>query len=238
MSKLNRASLVAVVIVSLLGVSSIAMAEHDDSHPEDTLVSFGYDVDNHFLAINIGANDTSWVCDFGGDALAAEYGEADDDGKATVDTLKDDEGDDWEFDGRIEEELGEGVENEEGETTPYAGEEGPCIVSGIVVAGPNGQINHGQFMKAAKSLFGDLKGHGCINRYFAQSDIGKGETQLKTSDVDELWEFGEDGEIEFTSFEADCKRGKGKDKGEDAKAGKADKARGKSANAPGKNKNK
>jgi hypothetical protein len=232
MSKSNRASLVAVVIVSLLGVSSIALAEHSKDHPEDTLVSFGYDVDNHFLAINIEANDTSWVCDFGDDALAAEYGEADEDGKATVDTLKDDEGDDWEFEPRKEGELGDNVDLAT-DNVAYSGVEGECVVNGVIVAGPNGQINHGQFMKAAKSLFGE--GHGCINRYFAQSDIGKGETQLKTSDVDELWEFGENGEIEFTSFEADCKRGKGKDKSEDAKAGKA---RGKSADAPGKSKNK
>jgi hypothetical protein len=115
----------------------------------------------------------------------------------------------------------------------YSGADGECGVSGVVVAGPNGQINHGQFMKAAKSLF-DIQGHGCIVRYLAKSDIGRTDTtKVSTSDVDPLFEIGETGDINFATFEADCSHGK-KDK--EAGAQKAAKARGRSADAPGKNK--
>lgn len=110
----------------------------------------------------------------------------------------------------------------------------PRLVSaysgGIVVAGPNGQVNHGQFMKAAKSLF-EGKGHGCLVRHLAKSDIGKTDaTKVRTADVEPI-DIGDGGDFTFASFEADCSKGE-KDK--------MDKGRpespGKSADAPGKNK--
>lgn len=94
----------------------------------------------------------------------------------------------------------------------------------MVVGGPNGQINHGQFMKAAKRLFG-LKGHGCLMSHLAKSELSKGDTQIKTPDVDETFEIGEGGEITFETFEANCKNGKGRPD-----------SPGKSANAPGRGK--
>lgn len=243
MTKLNRSWAVLTLLIGLLGVSSVALAEHDDNHPEDTEFSFAYDAIDHFLAINISDNDTSWVCDFDGPegeeppTLTGEYDDLDDDGKATILSLKDDEENDWEFEARDGDEVNQDVYPVEEGTTPYTAE-GPCIVNGIVVAGPNGQINHGQFMKAAKSLF-DIKGHGCIVRHLAKSDIGKDDTQLKTGDVEDTWMFDADGDgavLSFTTFETDCKRGKGKDKSEAALAKNANKVRGKSADAPGKNK--
>lgn len=91
--------------------------------------------------------------------------------------------------------------------------DGNCVLSGGVVGGPNGQINHGQFMKLFHQVVGK-KGNGCLNRMIAQSDLGKGDQQIRTSDVDEEFEVGESGTVEFTTFTADCDRGK-KDKGED-----------------------
>ena len=107
----------------------------------------------------------------------------------------------------------------------------------MVVAGHPGPINNGQFMKAAKSLF-DFKGHGCIVRHLAKSDIGKtDETKIRTSDVDPLFEIGAGGDITFSTFEADCSKGN-KNKDPEAKAAKKGRpdSPGKSADAPGKSK--
>ena len=96
-------------------------------------------------------------------------------------------------------------------------------------------------MKAAKSLF-DIKGQGCIVRYLAKSDIGRtDETKVSTSDVDDpLFEIGETGDINFSTFEADCSRGKKDKEPRGERAAKAEKAAkasaGKSADAPGHNK--
>ena len=237
MLKFKRSSVVLFVLIGMLSVSSVAFAEHEESHDEDTLFSFGYDEINHFLAINLGPNDTLYKCQLENGALTATYGEASEgeDGVIPVDALEDvDEV--VTFYPRFQEELAEGL-TEELDPVEYSGADGECGVSGVVVAGPNGQINHGQFMKAAKSLF-DIKGQGCIVRYLAKSTIGRtDETRLSTSDVDPLFEIGETGDINFSTFEADCSRGK-KDKearGEGtAKAEKA--AKGKSAAAPGHNK--
>ena len=62
MLRIRRLSLVVAVLAGLLGVSSVAMAEHEESHPEDTVFSFGYDALSRFLAINLGSNDTLYEC--------------------------------------------------------------------------------------------------------------------------------------------------------------------------------
>ena len=235
--RLRRSFLVVVVLAGLLSVSSVAMAEHEESHDEDTVFSFGYDKLSHLLAIDLGPNDTLYECVLENGSLTATYGAADTDGVIPVDTLEDADGVKT-FDPRAQEELGEGLV-EASDPVEYSGADGECGVSGVVVAGPNGQINHGQFMKAAKSLI-DIKGHGCVVRYLAKSDVGKtDETKVRTSDVDPLFEIGDSGDITFSTFDADCSRGnKNKDlEATQAKTGRPD-SPGKSADAPGKNKNK
>lgn len=235
MLKSRKSWIALAVVIGLVGVSSVALAEHVDDHPEDTELSFAYDEDDHFLAVNISDNDTSLICDYGTDPLTGTYGDPDEDGNILIEELKDGDND-YEFEARPADQVGDDYDIEAG-ITPYDVEDGPCTVKGIEVAGPNGQINHGQFMKAAKSLF-DTKGHGCVLRHFAQSNIGKGDTQLKTSDVDDEWGFDadEDGaNLTFSYFETDCKHGK-KDKGEEGQTQAVDRPRGKSADAPGKNK--
>jgi len=192
--RLRRSTVVLVVVVGLLGVSSVAVAEHEDFHPEDTSFSFGYDPADHFLAINISPLDVG-ECGIENRTLSGAYGE--------------------EVDGIYEVVLG-GYEI--------------CVVSGVVVAGPNGQVNHGQFMKAAKSLF-DLKGHGCLVRELAKSEIGRtDETRVRTSDVEPI-DIGEDDNFSFASFDVDCSRG------DEAKTKKGrPESPGKSADAPGRDK--
>ena len=185
-----------MVVMGLLASSGIALAGHDDSHAEDTQFSFGYDDANHILSLNIGPNWDPYVCDFENDGgLDVEYGTADGDGVIPIDTLKDGDGA-WDFDARPQNELPKD-EIAVTDPTPYTGVDGICGLSGIEVAGPNGQISHGQFMKAAKSLLSGLyegKGHGCLVRHLAQSDIGKTGWTLP--------------DITFFTFEADCDRGK------------------------------
>ncbi len=225
MSKLKRSSVFLIVVMGLLATSGIALAGDDDSHAEDTQFSFGYDDENHILSLNLGPNWDPYVCDFekeGG--LDVEYGEADGDGVIPIDTLKDD-GKPWEFDARTDNLLDK-VAVATPPKAPYAGAEGVCGLSGVVVEGPNGQVNHGQFMKAAKSLLsGDFegKGHGCLVRHLAQSDIGKTGWTLP--------------DITFFTFEADCERGKknGNVEAESTGGGRPD-SPGKSGDAPGKNK--
>lgn len=236
MLRLKRVLLAVVVLASVLGVSSVAMAGHEDSHDEDTVFSFGYDNLNHFLAINIGPNYALYDCGLENGSLTATYGAADPDGVIPVDTLNDG-ADVKAFNPRGEEELPDGVDPAS-DPAEYSGADGECGVSGVVVAGPNGQINHGQFLKAAKSLI-DMKGQGCVVRYLAKSDIGKtDDTKVRASDVDPSLEIGPGGEILFSTFDADCSRG---NKNKDMQAtnrGKKDRtgSPGKSADAPGKNK--
>ncbi len=239
--KMNKTFVILLVLIGLLGVSSVALAEHDDTHPEDTQFSFGYDLANHLLAINIGPNWDPYVCDFENGELTATYGDPDE-GVIPITDLEDG-GSPWTFDAR-EEGLLDEVAVAEPALVPYDGADGVCGVNGVVVAGPNGQINHGQFMKAAKSLFNslyDIKGHGCIVRHLAKSNIGKGNdpSHLTVSEAEALgFVFGgagTTGDIDFTTVEADCNRGK-KDKGTAAASASNGHTKGKSADAPGHNK--
>ena len=47
----------------------------------------------------------------------------------------------------------------------------------VEVSGPNEQINHGTVMKAFNSVY-EGQGRGCLNRYLAQSDFGRGDTAV------------------------------------------------------------
>ena len=241
--KMNKTLVILPVLIGLLGVSSVALAGDDDEHVEDTQFSFGYDLANHLLAINIGPNWDPYVCDFENGELTengkltATYGDADE-GVIPIKALED-SGSPWTFDAR-EEGLLDEVAVAEPALVPYTGADDVCGVNGVIVAGPNGQINHGQFIKAAKSLF-DIKGQGCIVRHLAKSSIGKGNdpSHLTVSEAEALaFEFGGEGtfgDIEFTTIEADCDRGK-KDKGATAATASSGKTKGKSADAPGHNK--
>jgi hypothetical protein len=121
-----------------------------------------------------------------------------------------------------------------------------CELTGGEVAGPSGQVNHGMFMKLFNSLY-DGNSRGCVIRYLAQSDLGKGDQQVKVGDdvAVETEETDETAPIDFTTVEADCEKGgddgledsngNGNGKGKPDSAGKPE-SPGKSASAPGKNK--
>jgi hypothetical protein len=140
--------------------------------------------------------------------------------------------------------TGDGAEPEV-EPDPDADPE--CELTGGEVAGPNGQVNHGMFIKLFNSLY-DGNARGCVIRHLAQSDLGKGDQQVKVGDEVESEETDDTAPIDFTTVEADCEKGgddtelvegngngNGNGKGKPANAGKPE-SPGKSASAPGKNK--
>jgi hypothetical protein len=235
-------------MTTLLGLSGIALAEHEEAK-EDTTFSFGYDAVNQALILNSGPNNDLFECTYENGLLTTTYGEAND-GIIPVDGLEDESGP-KEFEPRDEHELAEDLEPAEAPYT-YDGADGECGATATSVAGPNGQVNHGQFMKAFRQLIDIEGGHGCLNRLIAQSDLGKtvDGTQVKTPEADPEFTMGETGEATFVTFEADCLHGKndpnfkngdeaaqGHVKAEKAKAdGSKVKNKGKSAQAPGKNK--
>jgi hypothetical protein len=128
------------------------------------------------------------------------------------------------------------------EDAEYPGPDGECGVSGATVAGPSGQINHGMFMKLVNSLF-DPNMRGCLNRYLAGSDLGKDGQQVQVSDVDPEAvpvADGDTGVVEFQTETADCIHGAdkviGQERASQQRAAKSDRPRGKSDQAPGRNK--
>lgn len=116
-----------------------------------------------------------------------------------------------------------------------------CELTGAEVSGPNGQINHGMFMKLFNSLF-EGEARGCVNRYLARSDFGKGDQKIRVSDVDPDFMsalVGDAVEVEFDTFLASCEHGK-KDKlgktGHGSNGHGRPDSPGKSGDAPGRNK--
>lgn len=145
---------------------------------------------------------------------------------------------------------------EEGETAESESEPDPdCELTEGEVAGPEGQVNHGMFMKLFNSLY-EGPGRGCVVRHLAQSDLGKGDQQVKADNGAEAETDSEgtesevDEAVDFTTIETVCKHGPGNgdelNSEDDGKGkppwagkpegvGKAD-SPGKSGAAPGKNK--
>ena len=249
MSRLRRSSIVLLVAFGLIagaGIASAAEGDPTEEPSEDTLFNFGYDEANHILLVGTSATDSTYDCTLENGTLTAEYGAADN-GHIPVDMLLAEDKAAIEFANRPTEEVGSDFTP--ADTVAYTGADRDCGISGGVVGGPNGQINHGQFMKLFHQLI-DRRGMGCLNRVIAQSDLGKGDQQLQKSDVDVDATFAPatTGQVDFTTVAADCNRDK-KDKGENHQAssnaqGKKDKgdksdrpdSPGNSGNAPGKNK--
>jgi hypothetical protein len=232
-SKLRRSWFVIMMAIGLLATAGVASAgesvPQDEAAAGDTLVSYGYAAENHVFIVHTSSTDSTFDCSVPSHVMVG-YGSLED-GSFAV-TVFDEEGVAVEF-----------LERPSDEPTSEAGES--CQFSGSVIGGPNGQINHGQFMKLFHQILGK-KTSGCLNRVIAQSDLGKGDQQVGTSDIEDTLEVDEafdSGEATFESFLATCDPGK-KEKGDDhpsnnkdkSKSEKADRPQGKSANAPGKNK--
>jgi hypothetical protein len=208
--------IVVVAAFSVLFTAGIASAGSGETDPRvDTRFTYGYDAEAQLFFTSIQdtdteATDTSTLdCTLKGE-LSATYGSADEEdgtipvtglmaGTDAVTFASTDPGDETEA---AEDRL------------PYKGAEAECGIFGVAV-GSQGHINHGQFMKLFKELF-DVQGRGCLNRWLAQTDLGKDDQQVKTQDfaTPEIGIEGGEGTIEFTTVEANCNRDK-KEKPED-----------------------
>lgn len=243
-SPMRKKLTVVVAVLGLLATTTVALAaEHDDG---DTVFNYGYDADAGVLVWNMSPTDGLYDCTLENGPLDTTYTRLPE-RVVLVDGLFDGLGDPVSFAPRPQSELAEGL-IEAGSPTVYTGAEGTCGLRGGSVAGPNGQINHGMFLRLFNSMF-DGPGRGCVNRSLAQSALGKDDQQLKVSDVDPESQAEElvMGTIEFETAIADCihgnkdeVEGQGEAHGRPSWAGpqgsSSDRQRGKSSEAPGHNK--
>lgn len=247
MRKLKRSGITVFVLTGLLVGSGVAWADDEAAELEeteaeqiaDTLFNFGYDIIRRLLVWNLSALDGLYDCTLENGELTATYGETSEEGVIPVDNLEDEDGV-VSFPDRPEEELADGLEPA-GTPVEYSGADGECGLSGGEVTGPEGQVNHGMFLKLFNSLY-EGTGRGCVVRHIAQSDLGKGDQQVEAGeDPDfESVQAGDTGVIDFTSIETDCEKvDKATENGENShgngkpdQAGKPD-SPGKSGSAPG-----
>lgn len=234
MQKLKRTGTILLTVLGLLVMSGLAMAATDDDK-NDTVFNYGYDVDEQFLIWNVSSLD--YEPNYG--ALFEElYSECSLDTQTFSYIV-----------GDLGLELTEAGPAEEGSSEPVPTDQLECgpFVGGYVT-GPNGQINHGQFMKLFNSMY-DGPRRGCISRHLAHSLLGKNDQKLTVREAAELnppYQPDGLGEVTFSSEVADClnkKAQNGEDGPGNSAAGKAKKADkwpdgkpGKSGNAPGRNK--
>jgi hypothetical protein len=192
-----------VASLSLLFSAGIASANSEDGERDgDTLFNFGYDPQARLFLFNTQATDSSpYDCTLQNGSLTVTYGTLDGGDVIPVEGLSDSDGN-VTF-GRTEFELTRDVQEATQDSIDYAGADATCGISGYAI-GDKDHINHGQFMKLFNNLI-DMRGRGCLNRWLAQSNLGK--------DDQEDLVTGETG-ITFTTAIATCDHGK-KERGED-----------------------
>jgi hypothetical protein len=216
MRRLKRSGVTVLVLLGLLAGSGVAWAQTDDEDAieiddptdvEDTLFNFGYDLLNRLFLWNLTALDGLYDCTLENGELTATYGETSETGVVPVDDLEGDSGVVL-FPNRPAEEVADDLEPAD-TPVPYSGADGECGLSGGEVTGPNGQVNHGMFMRLFNRMY-EGPGRGCVVRHLAQSDLGKGDQQIQAGEDTsfESVEAGDTGSIDFTSAEADCQHGR------------------------------
>jgi hypothetical protein len=215
MRRIQRTGITIMLVVGLLAGSGVALAQTDEvievenseeSSENDTLFNFGYDLINRIFVWGLSALDGVYDCTLENGPLTATYGEAGDNDVIPVDELEDEAGV-VSFPNRPADEVADDLEPADA-PIEYSGADGECGISGGDVPGPNGQVNHGMFMRLFNRIY-DGTGRGCVVRHLAQSDLGKGDQQVQAGDDDviEPVEAGDTGTIDFTSVETDCERG-------------------------------
>jgi hypothetical protein len=226
----NKKLATFTLIVGLLAISGMAAASEHDLEPddrEDTVFNFGYDEVNKVFVWGTSPSDDTFDCTLENGPIDVTYGSSED-GVIQVPLLER-EGGVVSFPTLPDVEPADSVD--------YSGSDGECGVSGVSVPGPNGQVNHGMFMKAINSVY-EGKGRGCINRFIAGSHLGKGDQQIQVPEADADSPELIDGAIDFNTVLADCQHGNdggltGQEKAAAKKAAAAEKERGNSHSAPG-----
>lgn len=214
MQRLKRSGVTILALIGLLSGSAVAWAAEEEAaeveieadESADTLFNFGYDLVNRVFVWGLSRLDGVYDCTLENGTLTATYGTTDDEGVVPVDNLEDGAGTVL-FPNRPADEV---ADDQVPAETPiaYMGADGECGLSGGNVPGPNGQVNHGMFMKLFNSLYEGTR-RGCVVRHLAQSGLGRGDQQVQAGDeAVEPVTMGDTGAIDFTSVETDCERGK------------------------------
>jgi hypothetical protein len=203
---LRNKLIVLAAIFGLLAASGVAYADTDDDNGQepDTTFNFGYDEENGVFVWGASDSDGLYDCTLEG-GFFGTYTRVDE-GYLLVEDLQDEEEGD-----PVEHEVNEDHEDSDGaEPVAYPGPDEECAVSGDLVAGPEGQINHGMFLRLFNLMY-DGPARGCLVRHIAQSDLGKVESdqQVNVSDVDPdaETEDPESGTIEFETVMTECNHG-------------------------------
>lgn len=170
--------------VACLLALSVSAQEVEELHPADRFLVHGYSPEAMQLFWDrVSGDDAATAC---GITEGTEYTyDVDEEGNVTL--------------------------SEEG-TEVVPGDAEDCSLTATDVTGPQGQVNHGTVVS---SFVHDLKdslreagytgGLGCYVRVIAGSDYGKGDQQVKVSDVEENVEPStEDPTVELTITETTC----------------------------------
>jgi hypothetical protein len=201
---------VFLTVLALLTLGGGAMAQETEEEDHDTVFNFGYDSENQVFVWGTSSTDGTLNCNQTTEGeFTGEY-----DARYVVDT----EGL-VHVEGLTDQETGEPVSfntNEEGGTAEPYSSDGECALAGDTVARPQGQVNHGMFLRLFNSLYDGEGGRGCIIRYIAQSDLGKGDQQVRVEDVDPEAEPAEEGTLVIESALAACEKPNRGDDDEDA----------------------
>ncbi len=191
--KASKPWIVLATVFALLVITSVALAAEGDDEG-DTVFNFGYDTENQVFVWGTSATDGVLDCSLMG-TYEVQYVTIE--GKFYVDDLLTDSAEQVMFPVR---------DDAAADPVPYASE-GECALSAGLVSGPNGQVNHGMFMKLFNSLF-EGPGRGCLVRHLAKSDLGKGDQQVRVPDVgDEVLTEPESGTVDIENALARCNRG-------------------------------
>ena len=191
MHKLKSRGIIVLTIIGLFALSGIALADgHDPIEPgDDTLLNLG--ADEQFLFWNV----TSF-----------EY----DDAQETVDTCA--------LTGRTFEYVidGDDLTLTETDPDPTLTETDPDPEADLSecadvlfadVTGPNGQVNHGMFMKTFNEWYSEMyegeAKRGCLVRHLAHQDFGKNVSQQEEGNGGAEPAIFE-GTVDFTSIVDDC----------------------------------
>lgn len=196
---------ILLAVLGLMTLSGLAIAAEEETEDQDTVFNFGYDTDNGVFVWDTSPSDGLYDCNLEVKGeLEATYSVTGD-GLVFVEGLTDGSDSVVAFDPRPQDQLAEGL-TEAGGPVEYTGVDGECGLSGGSVAGPQGQINHGMFLKLFNGFY-EGPGRGCVLRHIAQSDFGKGDQQVRVSDVSPDAEpvvEGDTGIISFDTILADC----------------------------------
>jgi hypothetical protein len=182
--------------IALFATSAIAWAEEaEETNDEgDTVFNFGYDPVNQVFVWGTSSTDGTLDCRLESGQYDANYLVTN--GDVFVDEL---------YAHGSEDQVAFPVnDDDEAEPVEYSDAE-ECALSGGVVAGPEGQVNHGMFLRMFNSVY---EGHarGCIVRHIAQSDLGKGDQQLKVEDAQSDLAPAESGTLDLTSIITNCEK--------------------------------